>query len=62
MRQAFPKRMLVMRGKNLSNTESADRDSSLPTPQLLSIILFIYLENLGFQAFTYILSREIKLL
>jgi len=48
-------------GKKLSNTLSANHDASLPTPQLLSTILFIYLENLGFQFFTYILSCEIKL-
>lgn len=48
-------------GKKL-NIVSANHDSSLPTPQRLSIIVFIYLENLGFQVFTYILSCEIKLL
>lgn len=51
-----------MRRKNHSNTVSADHNSPLPTPQPLSIILIIYLENLGFQAFTYILSHVIKLL
>lgn len=49
-------------GKKLNNIVSANHDSSLPTPQRLSIIVFIYFENLGFQVFTYILSCEIKLL
>lgn len=48
-------------GKNFSNSVSANHDSSLPTPQLLSTILLIYLENLEFQVFTYILTCEIKL-
>lgn len=49
-------------GKKLNNTVPANHDSSLPTSQLLSIILLVYLEILGFQVFTYILSCEIKLL
>lgn len=48
-------------GKNFSNSVPAHHDSSLPTPQLLSKISLIYLENLEFQVFTYILTCEINL-
>lgn len=48
----LPQENVSNEGKKLNNTVSADHDSSLPTPQLLSTILFVYLENLGSQGFT----------